>query len=341
MNAPADKAAQFGRTLDLLRDPDAPFTAEAIYSLSDLAGERLDALRARWPDMPASRRHRLITRLVETSETNFEYDFSAVIRLALDDPSTEVRRAAIDGVFEECPMTIVRRLIDMATGDPFSEVRAAAVGALGIFVLQGELGKLREPINTQIQDTVLALHDNLSESLDVRRRALEAIANCGRAGVQERIREAYYADDLPMRASAVFAMGRSCDERWAPQVLEELASDYPEMRYEAARAAGELELRRALPQLIELAYEDDRQIQEVAIWSLGEIGGSAARGALTELAALAEEVNDNELLDAIAEAQANATLADDDMLPLFDFSYYDDDLDEIEIDDMDDLDDDR
>jgi HEAT repeat protein len=181
----------------------------------------------------------------------------------------------------------------------------------------------------------------LSESLDVRRRALEAIANCGRAGVQERIREAYYADDLPMRASAVFAMGRSCDERWAPQVLEELASDYPEMRYEAARAAGELELRRALPQLIELAYEDDRQIQEVAIWSLGEIGGSAARGALTELAALAEEVNDNELLDAIAEAQANATLADDDMLPLFDFSYYDDDLDEIEIDDMDDLDDDR
>ena len=323
-----EAASRFARTIDLLRDPEAPLTAEAIYSLSDLPGERLQAFRALWPQLPAARRLDLVTRLVETMETNFELDFSALIRPALDDADMDVRRVAIEGVLEDSPPPVIERLMKLAQDDPFSEVRAAAVKALAMFVLRGELGKLSDDLNTRLQDTVLALHNNLNEDLDVRRRALESIANCGREGVSSLIREAYYADDLPMRVSAVFAMGRSCDEAWLPQIMDELSSDESEMRYEAARAAGELELRPALGRLVELAYEDDREIQEMAIWAMGEIGGKTARQTLTDLAALADSTEDAELADAVAEAQSAALLAGEDLLPLFDYSEYDDDSDE-------------
>ena len=319
---------RFHRALDVLRDPDAPFAAEAIYSLSDLDGEHLQSFRALWSQLPAQRRRDLIMRLVDTAETNFELDFSTIIHPALEDTDDEVRKTAVEGILEDSPPRIIERVMGIAQNDPIAEVRAAAAATLGQFVLLGELGKLPSHLNLRLQDTVLALHNNLNEDIDVRRRALEAIANCGREGVLDLIREAYYHDELPMRVSAVFAMGRSCDEVWEPQILDELTSEYPAMRYEAARAAGELELRRALPRLADLAYEGDREIQEIAIWAMGEIGGSAADHLLNELAALADETGDDELSDTVEEAQSAASLVGDDILPLFDFSDYDLDVDE-------------
>ncbi len=325
--------SKFERTLYQLRDPGASFTAEVIYSLSDLDGPQWDAFRANWPELPVERRRDLVLRLVETAETNFELDFSTIIHLALQDPDSEVRRNAVEGVLEDAGLHTVERLMQIALHDPFSDVRAAAVRSLGLFVLQGELGKLPDHVNTRLQDTVLALYNDLDEDFDVRRRALEAISNCSREGVKDMIVEAYHAYELPMRVSALYAMGRSCDEVWAPQILDELSSDEPELRYEAARAAGELELQKALPRLIELAYEDDREIQEAAIWALGEIGGTTARKVLTELAALADDVGDEEMADAIAESLSMATLAGQDLLPLFEFGDYDeDDDDDLDLD---------
>ncbi len=335
-----EAAAQFERAIEILRDNQAEFTAEMIYGISDLAGERLERFRDVWDEMPVPRRRKLIARLVETSETNFDLDFSAIINPAINDADPEVRVAAISGVLEDSPHHVIRDLLHRAQDDPLSEVRAAAAKALGQFVLKGELGKLPETLNLQLQDTMWTLYNNLNEALDVRRRALEALGNCGREGVSELIREAYYADDLPMRLSAVFAMGRSCDDVWLPLIMDELSSEYPAMRYEAARAAGELELRPALPRLAEMAYEGDREIQEAAIWALGEIGGDAARSVLTDLAALADETGDDELAAAIAEAQGAATLSGDEVLPLFDFSEYEDDDEHMHILRLDDLDDD-
>lgn len=334
-----NQTAKFQRALAILRDPDASFTAEAIYGLSDLAGENLDAFRAEFPGLSTQRRRDLLLRLVETAETNFELDFTPIITLALDDPDAEVRQAAVDGVMEDASIKTMERLMKLAQDDESGDVRAAAVSALGMFILAGELGKLPERLSVRMQDTALALHNNPMETLDVRRRALEAISNCGREGVADLIREAYYADDLLMRVSAVFAMGRSYDAAWTPQVMEELNSDYPEMRFEAVRAAGELELRSALPRLAELAYDDDREIQLMAIWSLGEIGGKAARNVLNKLSNIAQDNEDDDLADAVRDAQSASMLSGEDTLPLFDFSQYedeDDDLLDLEIDDEDD-----
>ena len=52
-----ERNARFQRTITLLRDPDASFTAEAIYTLSDLDGAYHAQFRALWGEMPAARRH--------------------------------------------------------------------------------------------------------------------------------------------------------------------------------------------------------------------------------------------------------------------------------------------
>ena len=202
MHSIQNDTARFEKAMDNLRDGDAPFAAETIYSLSDLAGERLETFFAVWSGLPAERRRGLIARLVETAETNFELDFSAIVFPALEDRDEQIRKVAVEGVFEDSPLSVIERLMDIAQNDPFSEIRASAAAALGQFVLRGELGKLPASLNARLQDTMLALHHNLQEDLDVRRRALEAISNCGREGVHEMIRAAYYADDLPMRVSA-------------------------------------------------------------------------------------------------------------------------------------------
>jgi HEAT repeat protein len=82
------------------------------------------------------------------------------------------------------------------------------------------------------------------------------------------------------------------------------------MRYEAARAAGELEIEEAVPLLGRLILDDDREILEVVTWSLGEIGGKEAVRILEAMAETAEETDDDVLMEAIEDAIGNASLAD-------------------------------
>jgi HEAT repeat protein len=145
--------------------------------------------------------------------------------------------------------------------------------------------------------------------IDVRRRALEAISNCSRPEVAELIEDAYKDKDTRMMSSAVYAMGRSCDERWEPIIMKELRNSDSGMRYEAARAAGELEIEAAIPLLGKLLDEPDREIIEAAITALGEIGGGEAQRLLKMIADVAEKDGDDELTEAIEEALAAASLA--------------------------------
>ncbi|MBC7814358.1 MAG: HEAT repeat domain-containing protein, partial [Burkholderiales bacterium] len=119
-----------------------------------------------------------------------------------------------------------------------------------------------------------------------------------------------------MQVSSVFAMGRNYDANlWGDIVLRELDSSDAEMLYEAARAAGELELVPAVMALSHLAFSDDREVKEVAIWSLGEIGGNESLRVLAALADAADEESDDDLTDAIQDAIGSATTAGGD-LPL-------------------------
>lgn len=279
------------------------------YGLSELSDENIERLRPIWEGLDDDYRLRLMEALTGASETNFDLDYSAFGQFALRDESAAIRAAAIDLLWDDVSLEHMHVLMSMATSDESPLGRAAAASGLGRFIYAGEIDELPIEETNKAQELAHSIYRNAGEEIDVRRRALEALANSSNDNVNAAIRDAYESSDHRMNVSALYAMGRSCDETWAEIVLEEITDSDDEIRYEAARAAGELDIEEAVPDLVKLASDPDREIQEVAIWSLGEIGGDESLRVLNHLLQRAVKAKDEGLKDAIEEAIGNASLS--------------------------------
>jgi HEAT repeat protein len=152
----------------------------------------------------------------------------------------------------------------------------------------------------------------------VRRRAIEALGYLdGDGEVEALIAEAYERGGTQAE-SALFAMGRSMDPRWTQIVLDELQSDKPAMRYEAARAAGEMVLEEALPQLVRMVNDKDPEVRLAAVWALGQIGGKPAAEALAPVLNSPEPA----MREAAQEAMEEIAFASDPLKFAGDFGTY-------------------
>ena len=94
-------------------------------------------------------------------------------------------------------------------------------------------------------------------------------------------------------------MGRSASDQWQSHVLEEMHNPSPSIRKEAAKAAGELELRDATESLIELLDDVNYLVRDSAIWALGQLGGEEAADALL---LLLDNTDEEELAETLEEA---------------------------------------
>ncbi len=287
--------------------------AAVYYGLSDIDDESMQVFEPVWQTLSADYKRKIATELAEASEVNFDLNFDTLGYIALDDLDPGVRRSGIDLFWINESLSLLSRLIDLAENDESTEVRAAAISDIGRFILLGEYEDIPEQQAVRAQEVAMGLLNDAAEDVDVRRRALEAISNSSLDFVAEAIQEAYDSDEHLMRVSAVFAMGRSYDQQWTETILREIRSDDPEIRYEATRAAGELEIEEAVTSLGQIAVVDEREIKQVAIWSLGEIGGSQAMRLLTALAEDAEEAEDEDLKEAIEDAIGYAGMVGSDI----------------------------
>ncbi len=274
--------------LDELYESAAMPAQASLYHLSSLEAKDVARMRGVWPGLPIELRRRLTARLAELAEADFEVDFGAIFRLGLEDDDAEVRVAAVEGLWEDEDVRLVPLLAACLREDKAIEVRVAAATSLGRFILLGELEKIRPDPKTRAYEALLAACQDVEVHVEVRRRAIESLAYVGNETVAELICQAYAAPEERVRVSAVFAMGRSADTRWVRQMQQELSSPSPELRYEAARACGELQLGEAVPELEELADDADPEVQEAALWALGQIGGDKARE-IVERYCLAED----------------------------------------------------
>jgi HEAT repeat protein len=317
---------EFEALLDHLRDAEHAFPATGLYQLSDLSKNNLASLEAIWPELPVERRRSVMHDLNELSESNFEVTFESVFRLGLEDEDPEVRATAINSLWEVEAPNLIAPFIDFLQHDPDATVRAAAAGALGRFVYLGEVDELPTPQARRVENVLLGVIQG-NDDLNVRRRALEAVAYSSRPEVAPLISAAYASPEEKMRVSALFAMGRTADPAWSAQVRAELENVLPEIRFEAARAAGELELKEAVPALAQLVEDVDPQVREAAIWSLSQVGGPEAERLLTDLL---NQADDDEQ-DFILEALDNLDFTDD----LYAFSAFEFEEDSDEEDDED------
>src|SRR4030042_1157018 len=264
-------------------DPSKSIKSSKLVYLSALNNEELEFLAEIWAKMDLGRRQEIISQLVHLSEVDFKLDFSGVFVLSLRDHDDTIREQAITGLYGEKNYLFIKPLVHAVKEDISAKVRAVAAIALGRFALQGELGNLPSSYREKVYNSLLEALDNKTEVTEVKRRALEAISPFSLPRVKELIETAYHTDDIKLRASAIYAMGRNCDLAWLPNLLAELNSEEAEIRYEATVACGELSAEEAVPQLVEMIKNEDRQVQEAAIIALGEIGSEQARQPLNKL----------------------------------------------------------
>jgi HEAT repeat protein len=204
----------------------------------------------------------------------------------------------------------------LLSNDNDEQVQAAAAHALGRFVYLGEIDEINTSTLREIEDKLLQTTMGEEEFL-IRREAFESLGYSSREEVQPLIEEAYNSEKKEWVSSALFAMARSANERWRPQVMEKLESDFPIIRCEAARAAGELEIREAIPYLLDLLDDPDEDIRLASIWALSQIGGEGVRERMEQMLDEAETSEHQDYLElALDNLEFNEEMR---LFPLIDF----------------------
>ncbi|MDE2777715.1 MAG: HEAT repeat domain-containing protein [Chloroflexota bacterium] len=271
-----------------------------VYGLSDLSPEEQRAIEPVWDALPAIAKHRVLRALNEASEAMFELNYRELALRGLEDESSLVRATAIDLLWIDESAETMRKLLRLAEFDADAAVRTRALERLGRFILLGEYGDIAADLAKQAQTLTYGLYQDPAAPVETRRRALEALANSSHPAVADLIRSAYADGNHELRVGAIFAMGRTCSAVWRDQLLDELESGDSECVYEAIRACGQIQLKEAARRIGEFTLSEDHEIQMIAIWSLGEIGG---RHAIDVLSSLEENAAaDDEMAAAIDEA---------------------------------------
>ena len=256
--------------------------SSSLTDLSNLSSEGLSLLKQTWSAIEPERRQQIVSQLVELVEDNFELNFDSIFKICLTDQDAEVRSKAIEGLWENEEPSLINPLVDLLKRDSSEKVQAVAATALGRFVTLAEHQKLRSSYTPKIYQALLTTISDTRKPIEVKRRALEAVAPLGLPEVEQAIGEAYQSSDPKLRGSSIYAMGKNCNPSWLPILLKELDSHDAEIRYEAAGACGELGEEEAAPYLIELAADPNIEVQLASIRALGQIGGTEAKNFLEE-----------------------------------------------------------
>lgn len=282
-------ADELRTVLSALADAGRPVPGVGLKALANLSTGETATVQSTWRSLSPERRREAIGRLADLAEDNIDLNFDTVFVFCLEDPDPAVRRRAVDALWENEDRRLIVPLVRLLREDDDEAVRASAALALGRFVLLGVEDRLHRQDFDQVEAALLDAIADPGETLEVRRRSVEAIGASEHTKVPGIIEEAYHSAEPAMRISSLHAMGRSFDQRWLPVLIDELESEDAAIRYEAAAAIGELEAPSAVPKLIPLVDDPDVEVQASAILALGQIGGAVARQVLQRLLHHADE----------------------------------------------------
>jgi HEAT repeat protein len=292
------------QVIDMALQPGAEVLHANLARLSALGAEALSYFEKQWKKTGAEQRLRLLSAMVSLSEDDLALDFTAIFKLGIEDCEENIRIKALDGLELEDKHTFVRPFIKALRNDESVAVRTTAARALGKFALMAEMEELPDVVGQDLFNALLEVLENAESPLELRRRALESIAPFQQELIEQYIEDYYYHDDPKVKASAIYAMGRNCNPRWLRFVIDEMQNSDSEIRFEAARASGELEDEEAISPLLRLLNDEDAEVQEAAITALGKIGGQDAKKALQQLIHSADPRIKSAAGSALAELQS-------------------------------------
>ncbi|MPZ23556.1 MAG: hypothetical protein GEU28_08415 [Dehalococcoidia bacterium] len=258
-------------------------SSKALARLSGLDSGATKELAETWPRIDAERRREIVSRAAQLSEDSVEFDFSDLFKIAIKDSDSNVRQLGIQGLWEYEAPDLIEPLVTMMASDDDPGVRSTAALALGRFIVLGEFEELKPGDLARVENALRETYESADEDIEVRARALESLGARSEDYVQEMIERAHGSGNYRMRLSAIHAMGRNCDPRWLPALIEEMADDEAEVRFEAVGAAGMVADQSAINAVADLLEDDDREVQMAAIDALGHIGGRRVKQQLRPL----------------------------------------------------------
>ncbi len=311
---PSPSKTVFLDIIKSLLDRDHIFPARYLMNFSDINPADLASLIGIWDQITVDRRISLLNDLENLAESDTLTNFDPIALHALSDPDPNVRVLAIRLLWECEDLSLADRFMNMMQSDPDQLVQAAAASALGSFIYEGELDEIPVRVLNKIVDAVTDTYKS-TRSPEVKRRALESLGFSSRDEVDQYIKEMYRSERIEDTASALFAMGRSADNRWTSIVQSNINHGSPLIQLEAIRAAGELEIKELREDLLDLIdqSEIDEEVYYATIWSLSQIGGQGVKDKF-------EEIMESEIDDDLADFLENAmdNLAFNDGLANFD-----------------------
>ncbi len=272
-----------------------------LADLSQLTPTDIKDYAQVWKTIELKRRREIITRLIELTTDSVELNFDSIFKSCLNDPDADVRSEAINGLWENEDPTLISSFIDLLNTDPSEKVQVSAVMALGRFALMAELGSISPRYGNLVGYVLLAANNDTSKTIEIRRRALEAVATLSTQQVKTAIKIAYESRDERLAISAIYAMGRNCDPNWLPILIKELNSSDAEMRYEAVCACGQIGDEDTVQYLLPIANDTDIDVRLAVIQTLGKIGGNEAKEYLQKNANDPNEAVREEIEQALNE----------------------------------------
>lgn len=318
------KNVPFEEIIAALLDYTRPFAPVYLHRFSDISPADLAKLKKSWEGVTAERRASLFEDLEMLADSDTMLSMDTMARFGLNDSEARVREVSARMLWEVADVKMIPKLIYMMRNDPAEMVRASAASALGMYVYLGEIEEISADAFHTVEKALLDMMAGKDVDI-VRRRALESLGYSYHKSVQKYIQKAYNSTNNEWICSALFAMGRSSEEKWIPSVMEMFDHDDDRVKFEAIRAAGELGANTAREPLLKLLGEgiEDEELRMAVIWSLSQIGGEDVRETLENMM---EETEDDDEAAFLEEAIDNLFLTEGmDNLDMFDFGVEDED----------------